>query len=169
MGTILASSIISDVRLETLDEDSGNYRISDAEYLKLLNNGQRFIVMHVPKANVVNSAWQLAAGILQTIPTGCIELISIDFNMGTNGTTQGAPIRIIEKDDLDRLKPGARHHAPHRGAADAAGRHLAWHGPACRGLRAHGFHPESRPPAAGRAGTGSEAGASSPGLRRVSP
>ena len=105
MGTILASSIISDARIETLDEDSNSYRISDAEYLRMLNNAQRFIVMHVPKANVVNSAWQLAAGILQSIPTGCIELIGIDFNMGTNGTTQGAPIRIIDKDDLDLLKP----------------------------------------------------------------
>ncbi|HQI02813.1 MAG TPA: hypothetical protein PLA18_16180, partial [Deltaproteobacteria bacterium] len=105
MGTILASSIISDIRIDTLDEDASNYRLTDLEILKMLNNAQRFVVQHVPKANVVNDAWQLAAGILQTIPTGCIELVSVDFNMGTDGITQGAPIRIIEKEELDLLKP----------------------------------------------------------------
>ncbi len=105
MGTILASSIISDIRIDTLDEDASNYRLTDLEILKMINNAQRFVVQHVPKANVVNDPWKLSAGILQTIPAGCIELISVDFNMGTDGTTQGAPIRIIEKEELDLLKP----------------------------------------------------------------
>jgi len=105
MGTILASSIISDIRIDTLDEDASNYRLTDLEILKMINNAQRFVVQHVPKANVVNDPWKLAAGILQTIPTGCIELVSVDFNMGTDGITQGAPIRIIEKEELDLLKP----------------------------------------------------------------
>ena len=105
MGTILASSIISDIRIDTLDEDASNYRLTDLEILKMINNAQRFVVQHVPKANVVNDPWKLSAGILQTIPAGCIELVSVDFNMGTDGITQGAPIRIIEKEELDLLKP----------------------------------------------------------------
>lgn len=104
MGTILASAIISDMR--TLTHDSTvPYRISDADFLKKLNNAQRFIVMHVPKANVSNSPWQLVAGVVQSIPTGGIELVSVDFNMGTDGLTQGNPIRIVAIEELNGLKP----------------------------------------------------------------
>lgn len=105
MGTILASSIISTMRQILHDEDSSAYRWTDADLLGYLNEAQRFIVQHVPKANVTNGSWVLVAGVVQTIPTGGIELISIDFNMGTAGTTLGAPIRLIERDSLDLLIP----------------------------------------------------------------
>lgn len=104
MGTILASTIIAEMRPD-LHDNSVPYRWSDTDLLSKLNNGQRFIVQHVPKANVSNLPWQLAAGVLQSIPTGGIELISIDFNMGTSGTVQGAPIRIISLDELNALIP----------------------------------------------------------------
>ena len=54
--------------------------------------------------------------------------------------------------DLHRLMTRARDHAAHRGAADAVGRDLALRHAAGRRLRAHGFHPESRPPTPGWAG-----------------
>ncbi len=54
---------------------------------------------------------------------------------------------------LHRLAPGARDHAAHRGAAHAGGRDLAFRRGAGAHMCAHGFHPESRPPPAGFAGT----------------
>ena len=75
--------------------------------------------------------------------------------------------------DLHRLMARPRHHAAHRCAADAVGRNLALRHAAGRRLRAHGFHPESRPPMPGWAGlySGTCAGTCgpSPGLTRVSP
>jgi hypothetical protein len=106
MGTILASSIISDMRDILHDTDSSNYRRTDATMLKHLNDAQRFIVQHVPKAWIVNTSFQLAAGVVQSLPTGGMELVSLDFNMGTDGSTMGAPIRLIEIDSMNILIPG---------------------------------------------------------------
>jgi hypothetical protein len=104
MGTILASALISEMR-EVLFDTVVPYRWSDKSFLTKLNNAQRFIVQHVPKANVVNDAFKLSAGVVQSIPAGGNELVSLDFNMGTDGLTIGAPIRIITIEDLTSLIP----------------------------------------------------------------
>lgn len=104
MGTILASTLISEMREVTHDEVAP-YRVSDIDFLLKINNAQRFIVQHVPKANIVNTPFQLVEGVTQSLPSDGIELISADFNMGLDGQTQGAPIRIIDMETMNRLKP----------------------------------------------------------------
>jgi len=49
----------------------------------------------------VNESVVLVAGTKQSIPTGGIQLIDLVRNMGTNGTTAGAPISQVDRNVID--------------------------------------------------------------------
>lgn len=101
MGTVLASALIA--RAATILNDAGNVRWGATELLDYINAAQREIATLKPDASATNSAVQLVAGTLQSIPAGAILLLDIPRNMGTNGTTVGPAISRMEKDILDSL------------------------------------------------------------------
>lgn len=103
MGTILASALID--LAEIVLQDTGNVRWPAEELLGWLNEGQREIVLFKPDANPINASVALAAGTKQAIPAAGTCLLKVVRNMGTNGTTAGNVIRLIDQQILDDQNP----------------------------------------------------------------
>jgi hypothetical protein len=74
-----------------------------ANWLDLLNDAQRAVVLARPDANPVTSAVLLVAGTRQTLPSGKMRLLDVSRNMGSNGTTPGDTIRLAERDVQDMV------------------------------------------------------------------
>jgi len=118
MGTILASAIVD--KVEIVLQDTTNVRWTSTELLGWLNDGQRDIVLLKPDTNVTTDDYKLAAGTKQRIPDGTatyqnetpttldagITLVGVKRNMGTNGTTPGRAITIIDMRIMDTNNPG---------------------------------------------------------------
>jgi Family of unknown function (DUF6682) len=104
MGLILASKIASDISNDLFDPDNDRFGLTDI--LQWINDGQRKIVELKPDANVTTGPMQLVAGTKQTLETGDIELIKITRNMGTDGTTPGKPIHLVNMDHFSLHNPG---------------------------------------------------------------
>jgi len=117
MGTILGSTIIDKAELILLD--TTNVRWTEAELLGWLNDAQREVTLLKPDTNVTTAEYPLIAGTKQTIPDGTssyqnsdsatldagIVLIGVKRNMGTNGTTPGRAITIIDMRIMDTNNP----------------------------------------------------------------
>lgn len=100
-----AGDIVTRVRNLLNDEDSGNYRWTDAELLRWLNDAQRAIVSLSPDANTVIESVSLASGVKQSLPVGGVRLYNVMRNMGTNGSTPGSSVSITEMEDLAAFDP----------------------------------------------------------------
>lgn len=99
MGTILASAIITKAR--DILQDLTAVRWTDAEALRWLSEGQRFITMQRPDANPVLANLTMVAGTKQTLPTAAMRLLDVVRNMGVGGATPGAPISLVDRQVLD--------------------------------------------------------------------
>jgi hypothetical protein len=100
MATLTAQNLIDRVN-DTL-QDTTNVRWPTAELLRYLNDGQREVVLLRPDASVTTAATQLAANeTKQALPAAGIRLLDVTRNMGANGTTPGASIRLISREVLD--------------------------------------------------------------------
>jgi hypothetical protein len=103
MANILASAIVD--QAEEILQDSSNTRWTQAELLAWLNQGMRVIVKEKPDANPSVSSVLLASGLWQTLPTGGIILLDAFCNMGTTGTTRGAPVTVVDRRWMDTSLP----------------------------------------------------------------
>jgi hypothetical protein len=107
MGSILASAIVD--KAEIVLQDTTNVHWAASEHLGWLNDGQREIALAKPDACVVTKSVQLATGTRQTIGSGtttdAVMLLKVVRNMGTDGTTAGAAVRIIPGELLDAYRP----------------------------------------------------------------
>lgn len=110
MGTIAASVIIG--RAATVLRDQGYTRWTQPELLGWLNDGQNAIVLQKPDACVVNASLKLTAGTKQTIPANGVALVDVVRNMGTDGTTPGNVIRLVDRAALDARRPGWHSETP---------------------------------------------------------
>lgn len=117
MGTILASAVIQSASV--ILQDPGYNRFTLASQLVRLNNAQRTIVMLKPDTSVTQGAVVLVAGTRQSLPAGGIQLINATRNMGTDGTTVGNVITLVDKEVMDSLVPGW-----HSVTADAVVQHV---------------------------------------------
>lgn len=121
MGTILVSALIDRAGILLVDPDHVCWAAS--ELLNWLNDGQREIVSLVPSANPVSEATQLSPGTKQTLPADKVQLIDIVRNMGADGLTPGRPVSIIEREELDVVRPGW-----HTDTASMTVRHFCYDG-----------------------------------------
>lgn len=103
MGTILASAIITKAR--DVLQDSTAVRWLDAEALRWLNEGQRYIALARPDASSTIGNITLAVGTKQVLPSGGLRLLDVKRNMGVGGATPGAPIRFVAQEILDSQVP----------------------------------------------------------------
>lgn len=101
MGTILASAIIAKASLQLFDPS--NVRWTQPELLGWLNSGQRAITAIKPSAYTKVASVKLVAGTRQTIPSDGWLLLGLYRNMGTNGATPGAAVRITTREVMDAL------------------------------------------------------------------
>lgn len=103
LSTIAASTIIDKAAILLTDE--GNDRWTRTELLMWLNEGQKAIVQIVPSANNKIGTMKLQPGARQMIPADGWLLLGITRNLGTDSTTPGPMIQLVERDILDRFRP----------------------------------------------------------------
>lgn len=97
------SELLSQV--STLLVDTSNTRWANAELLDYYNDGGKIIVSFKPQANATTSAVLMGADTKQSLPTGGTSLICATRNMGTDGSTPGAGVTIVDKYILNRVYP----------------------------------------------------------------
>lgn len=100
MGTILGTTIEAKIRADVFD--TGEDRFTDATILSWLNEGQKMAAILKPDVNITTTAVQLAEGTKQSLGTGAIGLKEITRNMGTDGSTPGAPVYAVDMDRFAR-------------------------------------------------------------------
>jgi len=83
--------------------DTGYVRLSQAQYLKFLDDAILKLILVRPDANVKTAIVGLAAGTRQEIPADGYSLIDIYMNKDgvTPNWTNGSPILQVERKDLD--------------------------------------------------------------------
>jgi len=93
-------------RASILLHDPTNVRWPVTQLLDYLNDGQREIVINRPDASVANETIALVSGSTkQSIPAAGIRLMHVTRNMGSDGSTPGRPIIIVDRDILDTQIP----------------------------------------------------------------
>lgn len=100
-----AASTIMD-SAEYILKDTGNDRWTEAELLIWLNEAQRQIVLLKPDANATMEAVQMSSGTEQSLPATAIQLLDATYNMGTNGSTVGNAVTIVDRAMMDACYPG---------------------------------------------------------------
>lgn len=121
--TALVKDVLWRVSVQLLDTAPQFARFSERECVHFLNDGQVAINKFVPSAAARLDAVKLALGSRQSIDTilaaNCkpadgstpganilgTQFLSPRRNMGSNGTTPGAAIRVVDRDTLDVSDP----------------------------------------------------------------
>lgn len=104
MGTILSSAVVNEAELILNDE--GNDQFDADDLFTFLKTAQRVAALVKPDISVTTASTICVAGAKQSLPAGGTKLNPGLRNMGTDGTTPGDVIPLIEKDELDAFKPG---------------------------------------------------------------
>lgn len=102
---INAENIMAEAALVLQDPTPG-VRWQDAELLGWLNRAQEQVVIEKPDANATIANIALAAGSVQDIPAGSIQLLGVTTNMGTDGSTRGNIVSVVESKYMDAIDPG---------------------------------------------------------------
>lgn len=97
------SSIVS--RVSSQLNDIENARWTKPEILDWINEGIKQIVILLPESNAVSVEHQLDEGTKQSLPADGVRLIDVIRNTGLEGGKPSGPIRIVERDVLDALRP----------------------------------------------------------------
>ena len=102
-----AQNIVDEVRFQLNDEDTSNFRWSDAEMLIYVNAGQRQIVLLVPESNIIEALTTItaASGARQTIPADGVKFIKVSSNYDAVNAERGSAITQVEIDAMDSLMP----------------------------------------------------------------
>lgn len=99
MATVIAQDIVD--RAQIILQDTTAVRWPTLELIDWLNDGQREIALLRPEAFSTNTSMQLAAGTKQSLPSAGIRLLDVIRNMGTDGSTAGNAIRLVDREVLD--------------------------------------------------------------------
>jgi hypothetical protein len=93
-----------DVAFERIAKNAAGAALTNgANWLDLLNDAQRAVVLARPDANSVTESIQLAAGTRQALPAGALRLLDVSRNMGSDGLTPGRAVRFAERDVQDMV------------------------------------------------------------------
>lgn len=100
------SDVISRARTLLNDTDATGYRWSQQDLIDYINDAQRMIAVLRPDSSSGTTVATLVAGTKQTIPSGGFRILDIPRNIGSDGSTPGRAIRIVDRDVLDQFEPG---------------------------------------------------------------
>ena len=92
-------------RVSALLFDAGKVRWTEPELIRHINDAERAIAALKPDATASTAAYQLAAGVVQSLPANTIRLIDVHRNLGQDGATPGAQIFISEAETLGAYAP----------------------------------------------------------------
>lgn len=106
---MLVETLIQTVakKAQDFDEDASidadRYtRTTVEDWVNNYNAALRQLVLVRPDSHYRSNGWQLTANeTLQPVPDDCMRLIRIDRNMGSDGSTPGAPIREQKRSVLE--------------------------------------------------------------------
>lgn len=121
-GTILVRDVLYRVSVQLLDTSPQFVRWTERELVAWLNDAQRAVAKYLPHSCARVDAVKLQAGTRQSIHkilaanilpgdgTAATDVLGamvqdVVRNMGANGSTPGAPIRIIDRETLDLNRP----------------------------------------------------------------
>lgn len=94
-----AQDIINETSSQLNDE--GFVTWTEADHLRYISSAENVIVSLRPDAYSQITTMQLAAGALQTVPSTALRLLDIKRNMGSDGSTPGRIVRVVDEDSLD--------------------------------------------------------------------
>ena len=101
---IIAAKKFGDYDEDGADDAAKYTRMKIADWVDAYNAAQKQLVAVRPDANYKHATWQLTANEARhALPADCVQLISVDRNMGSAGATPGAAIRPLKKSVLDGL------------------------------------------------------------------
>jgi len=104
IGTILASTIVTEVARRLNDTNNTNKRWDGTDILTSLNSGQKMIAEVRPAASVKAVSVLMVAGFEQILPTADgKEFLALSYNSGTAGTTKGKAIVQMQESLLDAI------------------------------------------------------------------
>lgn len=92
-------------KVAELLNDVDMVRWTQPEIAYWLNEGVKQIVILLPESNAITQEIQLVEGTKQSLPADGVRLIDVIRNTGLGGGVPSSPIRIIERDTLDTLRP----------------------------------------------------------------
>lgn len=93
-------------KAEIILQDASNNRWSEAELLGWINDGQLEVLKEKPDTNPGIAAVQLSAGAEQSLASTAMQLLDVTTNMGTDGTTRGDVVSVVERKFMDAIEPG---------------------------------------------------------------
>lgn len=101
---ITAQSIVN--KAELILQDSDNDRWTEPDLFTWLKLGENEIVKLKPDANPVIESVLLTSGSQQTLPSGAVQLLDVLCNMGTDGSTRGNIVSVVERKLMNSIDPG---------------------------------------------------------------
>ncbi|NIT57172.1 MAG: hypothetical protein GWN00_13345 [Aliifodinibius sp.] len=95
----------AELLLQDEETDQNLRRWTETELMTWAKDGEKEIVKIKPDANAVIESVQLGSGSAQTLPSRAIQLLDVLSNMGTNGSTRGNIISVVERSLMDAIQP----------------------------------------------------------------
>jgi hypothetical protein len=101
---VTVASVLS--RVDAVLQDTSNIRWPDTELILWVNDAQREIALIKPDSTATVATVTLAAGTMQSIPSGGNRLLDVTRNMSAASSgTGGRAIRLVSRDSLDAQNP----------------------------------------------------------------
>lgn len=100
--------IIDKAEIVLMDEDADQTvrRWTETELLGWATDAEREVVKLKPDTNPVVETVALASGSQQSLPSTAMQLLDVLSNMGTDGTTRGDVVEVVEKKIMNAINPG---------------------------------------------------------------
>lgn len=96
---------IVDLARGVLIDIGATKRWSDANMLAFYNISKDMLVVLKRDLGAVTLDFTCVAGARQVLPAGSLGIVDVRRDMGTNGTTSGKAIRLVDMYDLDAANP----------------------------------------------------------------
>ena len=105
--TTTFQAIIDRAEIVLMDEDSDQTirRWNETELLGWATDAENEIVKQKPDTNPVVETVALASGSQQSLPALALQLLDVLSNMGTDGTTRGNVVDVVEKKIMNAVNP----------------------------------------------------------------
>jgi hypothetical protein len=96
----------AEILLQDEASDQTLRRWPESELLTWAKDGEVEIVKVKPDANPVVEAMALSSGSQQSLPTNAFQLLDVLCNMGTDGSTRGDIVTVVERKLMNAIDPG---------------------------------------------------------------
>jgi hypothetical protein len=96
----------AEIVLQDEDTDQTTRRWTETEMLGWAKDAEEQVASLKPDSYPVVEAVALSAGSQQSLPSNAMQLIDVLCNMGTDGSTRGDVVEVVEKNLMNAINPG---------------------------------------------------------------